>query len=180
MKSLVEYINERGPAPKVELSKKSICLLDTDPTNYDDNSIDDVDAQLEAEYNDFMEIIDKVNKEYEGFLVCGTLGLWHGKKDIYPEYFHDLTEAVNKCWENMDYVSAYLTDGCLNVNGSHHDGSNGYYIYPLSKEGCDIITSWEEGYEDDYFEDMKEDDFFKKFVNDKKLIMKFNEKEFQL
>ena len=33
MKSLVEYINERGPAPKVELSKKSICLLDTDPTN---------------------------------------------------------------------------------------------------------------------------------------------------
>ena len=55
MKSLAEYIIERGPAPKVEFSKKSICLLDTDPTNYDDNSIDDVDGQIEADYNDFME-----------------------------------------------------------------------------------------------------------------------------
>ena len=93
---------------------------------------------------------------------------------------YDICKSVIRSRKKMDYASVYLTDGCLNVNGSHHDGSNGYYIYPLSKEGCDIIYSWEQGYDDDYFEDMKEDDFFKKFVNDKKLIMKFNEKEFQL
>lgn len=182
MKSLVEYINENGSSQNAAESKNSICLLDTNPSNYDDESIsiDDLDVQIEAAYEDFMNIIDNVNKEYEGFLLCGTLGLWHGKRDIYPEYFHDLTEAVNKCWEKMDYVSAYLVDGCLNLSGSHHDGTNGYYIYPLSPEGCDIITSWEQGYDDDYFDGMNEDAFFKKFVKDKKLIMKFNEKEFQL
>lgn len=180
MKSLVEFINERGPAPKVELTKKSICLLDTNQSNYDSEEDINIDDIIEAQMDDFNSIIDKVNKNYEGFLVCGTLGLWHGKKDIYPEYFQDLSEAVNKCWDKMDELSAYLTDGCLNVNGIHHDGTNSYYIYPLSPEGCDIISSWEQGYEDDYFDDMNEDDFYKKFVNDKKLIMKFNIKEFEL
>lgn len=174
MKSLVEYIYERGPAPKVDLKKHAIVLLDT--YNYSEEEDNDIDVLID----DFNEQIEKANKEYEGFLITGTLGLWHGKKDIYPEYCADLNDAYTKCVENADDIIVKIVDGALEISSMHHDGTNTLYIRPLDPIGCDIISNFEQGYEDDYFEGLNDDEFYKKFLKDSKLFLKFEPKDFDL
>jgi hypothetical protein len=168
MKHLTEYIIERGPAPKVDLYKKGIVILDT--YHNDDN---DIDILIE----DFMKELEYVDKKYEGFIVTGSLGLWYGKKEIYPEYFADLTEAYNKTVDKCDDVIVKLIEGSLEVSGMHHDGTNTLYIRPLSKEGAEIFSLFVEGYEHKYFENIDDDKFYEKFLKDKKMILSF-EKDF--
>lgn len=166
MKTLVEYINES--------SKDEYLLIDTYHIEEEDSDMIDVLI------DDFNEQIEKANKEYEGFLITGTLGLWHGKKDIYPEYYADLNEAYKKCVENADDIIAKIVDGALEISSMHHDGTNTLYIRPLDPIGCDIISSFEQGYEDDYFEGLDDDEFYKKFLKDSKLFLKFKPEDFDL
>lgn len=174
MKTLQEYIIERGPAPKVNLKKEGIVLLDT--YHYKDDEDNDIDILID----DFNEQLEKADKEHQGFLIVGTLGLWHGKKDIYPEYCSDLMEAYNKCIKSADDVIVKLIDGALEVSAMHHDGTNTLYIKALSRNGAQIAESFFEGYEDDYFDGMDDDEFMKKFLNDKSMVEEFDIKEFEL
>jgi hypothetical protein len=174
MKTIIQYINERGPAPVVNKSTKAIVLLDT--YNYDDTEDNDIDVLID----DFNEQLEKADKEHEGYLIVGTLGLWNGKKDIYPEYYSDLMEAYQKCINNADDVIVKLIDGALEISAMHHDGTNTLYIKALSRNGAQIAESFFEGYEDDYFDGMDDDEFMKKFLNDKSMVEEFDIKEFEL
>lgn len=174
MKSIIEYIYERGPAPKVDLKKHDIFLLDT--YNYSDEEDNDIDVLID----DFNEQIEHADKEHEGYIIVGTLGLWNGKKDIYPEYYKDLTEAYQKCINKADDVIVKLVDGALEVNAMHHDGTNELYIKALTKKGAEVMYSYTEGYEDDYFEDMDDDKFIEKFLKDKSMIENFDISDFDL
>jgi hypothetical protein len=174
MKTIIQYINERGPAPVVNKSTKAIVLLDT--YNYDDTEDNDIDDLID----DFNEQLEKADKEHEGYLIVGTLGLWNGKKDIYPEYYSDLMEAYQKCINNSDDVIVKLIDGALEISAMHHDGTNELYIKALTRKGAEVMHSYTEGYEDDYFEDMDDDEFMKKFLNDKSMVEKFDLTDFDL
>lgn len=171
MKKLAEFVYERGPAPKVELSKKEIVLLDT----YNNAEDSDLDIMIE----DFEAELEYANKEYDGYIVTGSLGLWNGKKDIFPEHFQNLEDAYRKCVEKADAVIVKLIDGSLEVGAMHHDGTNTLYIRPLSKDGDDIFYSFTQGYEDDYFADIDDDTFIKKFLKDNKMVLKFKIEDFR-
>jgi hypothetical protein len=172
MKRLYEYIIERGPAPKVELSKKEIVLLDT----YNNREDEDLDITIE----DFESELESVNKEYDGYIITGTLGLWNGKKDIFPEYFQNIEDAYHKCVEKSDDVIVKLVDGALEVNAMHHDGTNTLYIRPLSNKGDEIFYSFTQGYEDDYFNNIDDDTFVKKFLKDNAMVLKFKIEDFEI
>lgn len=174
MKSLQEYIVERGAVPKVDLKKQGIVLLDT--YHYKDDEDNDIDVLID----DFNDQIKHADKEHEGYLIVGTLGLWNGKKDIYPEYYSDLTKAYQKCINSADDVIVKLIDGALEISAMHHDGTNGLYIKALTRKGAEVMSSYTEGYEDDYFENMDDDEFMEKFLKDKSMIEDFDIKDFDL
>jgi len=174
MKSIIEYIYERGPAPKVDLKKHDIVLLDT--YNYSEEEDNDIDVLIDY----FNEQLAHADKEHEGYIIVGTLGLWNGKKDIYPEYYKDLTEAYQKCINKADDVIVKLVDGALEVSAMHHDGTNELYIKALTKKGAEVMYFYTEGYEDDYFEDMDDDKFIEKFLKDKSMIENFDISDFDL
>lgn len=174
MKTLQKYIIERGAAPKVDLKKKGIVLLDTyHYTDYKNIDIDDL-------VDDFNDKIEHADKEHDGYIIVGTLGLWNGKKDIYPEYYSDLTEAYQKCTKSADDVIVTLIDGALEVSATHHDGTNGLYIKALTRRGAEVMHCYTEGYEDDYFDGMDDDEFMEKFLKDKSMIENFDIKDFDL
>ena len=175
MKTLQEYIIERGPAPKVNLKKQGIVLLDT-YHHRDDEDSDIIDDLIDL----FNDKIEHADKEHDGYIIVGTLGLWNGKKDIYPKYYSDLTEAYQKCTKSADDVIVKLIDGALEVSAMHHDGTNGLYIKALTRKGAEVMHSYTEGYEDDYFENMDDDEFMGKFLKDKSMIEDFDIKDFDV
>ena len=69
-------------------------------------------------------------------VVTGTLGLWWGHPEIKPERIESVYEAIQKCiGRDGDYVKVEFNDGKLDVQVSHHDGTNCFTIRALSKKG---------------------------------------------
>ena len=69
-------------------------------------------------------------------VVTGTLGLWWGHPEIKPERIESVYEAIQKCiGSDGDYVKVEFNDGKLDVQVSHHDGTNCFTIRALSKKG---------------------------------------------
>ena len=100
----------------------------------------------------------KGNMEYSKYkgqpcMITGALGLWNGHPTIVPVKCDDIMEAIEKCLDN-NYSFEYeilLKDGHIEVNVSHHDGTNCFEIHLLSKKGIKEssrpIYEWEKDYE---------------------------------
>lgn len=109
------------------------------------NSRDNDSAFIEWVYGEYLnsewtDLLDNIKYSKYGNTPCvvvGTLGLWNGRKDIYPTKCDDLVSAINKCAGSASNVIVTLNNGCIEVNAIHHDGTNCFEIHLLNKLGID-------------------------------------------
>ena len=127
-------------------------------TPSEDNSQDYwryVDRMLQNDYNEYLisYIVEEINKKHDLFILCGTLGLWNGKPDIYPEIYNDIGEIIKKITNvRFNYylkVSYDINNKEINIEQSHHDGCNCFTIKAL--KNCSLT---------DYFVNMYNDGMF--------------------
>jgi hypothetical protein len=105
---------------------------------------------------DFFENLRYVNF-YTPVIITGSLGLWNGRKEIYPvvvessgydynersgkfEYKQpSLYNAVKKCINGMDDFKVELSEGQIVVHGYHHDGTNIFTISKLTNKSINSV-----------------------------------------
>jgi hypothetical protein len=164
------------------MSKKQITLIDTynSGLEYSDYveycELNEITPEPEGS-NDYYEWEAEENQRYvEDFfenlryvkfdtpvIITGSLGLWNGRKEIYPmvvkskDYeqrksgkwaykYPSLYNAVKKCINGMDDFKVELSEGEIVVHGYHHDGTNIFTISKLSKKGIDpVLRAVEDG-----------------------------------
>jgi hypothetical protein len=152
------------------MSKKQITLIDTynSGLEYKDYveycELNEITPEPEGS-NDYYEWEAEENQRYvEDFfenlryvkfdtpvIITGSLGLWNGRKEIYPLVVEStekpsLYNAVMKCINGMDDFKVELSEGEIVVHGYHHDGTNIFTISKLSKKGIDpVLRAVEDG-----------------------------------
>lgn len=68
--------------------------------------------------------------------VNGTLGLWYGKVDTCTFVYDCVADAIANCIGNdAQDVDIFYDNGHIEVQVHHHDGTNIFDIYALSKKG---------------------------------------------
>lgn len=90
-----------------------------------------IDDMLVSEWREFLDIIAD---QYD-VVVCGELGLWHGRKKIVPTRMSNLISAVYMCNKDAYETKVSLVDGHIEMAVTHHDGTNNYKIYKLNNRG---------------------------------------------
>lgn len=88
----------------------------------------------------------KDNMAYSRFkgqkcMITGSLGLWNGHPTIVPVLCNDIMEAIERCLDcncQIEY-EIILEDGHVEVQVHHHDGTNCFEIWLLSKKGLKEI-----------------------------------------
>jgi hypothetical protein len=152
------------------MSKKQITLIDTynSGLEYSDYveycELNEITPEPEGS-NDYYEWEAEENQRFvEDFfenlryvkfdtpvIITGSLGLWNGRKEIYPLVVEStdkpsLYNAVQKCINGMDDFKVELSEGEIVVHGYHHDGTNIFTISKLSKKGIDpVLRAVEDG-----------------------------------
>lgn len=91
-------------------------------------------------------------KNDDPVIITGSLGLWNGRKDIYPVLMEStgwekdqtgkcsfaenaLSKAIKKCISGMDDFKVEYSEGVIVVHAYHHDGTNIFEIHKLSTLG---------------------------------------------
>lgn len=127
--------------------KKSYVLFDSNAErSYDDyiefcemNDIEPQGEEMEClqsmDYDDFITNIKHCVYNRQKWAVEGTLGLWNGRKDIVPKVFDNLLEAISACIGSCDYVKIIKNYSKIEVEASHHDGTNRFTLRCLSDLG---------------------------------------------
>ena len=116
-----------------------------------------VSEMADIDYDDFMFGIDHDSDPNDIYCITGTLGLWNGRPTIVPVMCESMKEtrngrttyrsglrlAIEKCiYDNGYYKIEYnYKTGCVEVEVSHHDGTNYFEIHKLSKYGRDRMIS---------------------------------------
>ena len=145
------------------MSKKQITLIDTTDSGltYQDYvefceaneitpSTEESDEYYEWESEETQQFAEDFfcNLKYVKFdtpvIITGSLGLWNGRKEIYPMLVESsehpsLYNAVMKCINGMDDFKVELSEGEIVVHGYHHDGTNIFTISKVSKKGIDQV-----------------------------------------
>lgn len=103
---------------------------------------DYVNHYHEYDWDDLKTNLKYSKQAQQPCLVYGTLGLWNGKPNIYPTRCESLIQAINKCCRSVDNIKIDCEDGIINVYAMHHDGTNHFYIQPLSKKGLMATSRW--------------------------------------
>ena len=104
-------------------------------------------AFCQQNYWDDLKINLKCSMEaMQPCLVTGSLGLWDGRRTIYPTRCDNLLQAIQRCCgHSIDNIVIDVEDGVVNVKAMHHDGTNHFYIQPLSKKGLKATANWYDG-----------------------------------
>ena len=162
------------------MSKKIFTLLDTmetfeyadyvdfceaneitpEPENSDDHW-NWVSEERQHNVEDFLLNLQYAKINEEPVMITGSLGLWDGRREIYPmlvkgsEYEKRnngewkyknpaIKNAIEKCMNGMDDVKVEYANGDIVVHGYHHDGTNIFTIHKLSKKGMKTVLNAEE------------------------------------
>ena len=98
-----------------------------------------VRRQQDNDWDDFKGNMQFAEHKDEPCMIVGSLGLWNGRPDIVPVKCDCIMDAIMKCVNNnYSYeVDIVLTDGHIDVNVHHHDGTNNFEIHLLSKKGIE-------------------------------------------
>lgn len=183
------------------MSKKTFTLIDTSNTgleykDYVENcELNEITPHPENSTEYWEWIAEQRNNNVEDFflnlkymrdatpvVVTGTLGLWNGKRSIYPMYIESkdyelnsqgkwvymekaLYTAIQKCINGMDDFKVEYVEGEIVVHGYHHDGTNTFTIHKLSTKGqiaafnayCNCKTLKPKGY---WYAKYREEDLF--------------------
>lgn len=161
---------------------KNITLADTDTwynmlsdndciAEYmEENGIEDKDDINKAEFTDWC--VEQANENYyqdlDGLssavieydkpcLLMGSVGMWCGCKTIFPLYFDCLDDAVARATRDSDYNDVKITyngeKGIIEIECSHHDGTNCFEVHLISAKGFPIIDRHRDC--DDYITDIE-------------------------
>lgn len=71
-------------------------------------------------------------------VVCGDVGTWQGRRDIFPKYFSTLEESVLTCCQ-CDENKVTIEDGAIMVKGIHHDGTNRFCVRVIKPQYSDLV-----------------------------------------
>jgi hypothetical protein len=72
-----------------------------------------------------------------------VLGLWDGDKAIYPVRMNNVQDAIRRCIGNdIESIKVEYVDGVIKVSAYHHDGTNRFTIYRLTKKGVKATDCW--------------------------------------
>ena len=158
------------------MSKKIFTLVDTNETfdyaDYVDFCVDNditPDAENSDDYwnwvseernrlvDDFFINVKYAKYNEEPVMITGSLGLWNGRKEIYPvlvestdyEKVNDkwryknpaILNAIKKCINGMDDFKVEYANGEIVVHGYHHDGTNIFTINKLTAKGKRTICN---------------------------------------
>lgn len=98
-----------------------------------------VEEMNDVELEDILEGI-KIQPQLNHLCVInGTLGLWSGTREIEPCVMIDVYHAISKCLRSgADYYSIKQQDGFIEVECTHHDGTNKFNIHLLNKRGTKV------------------------------------------
>lgn len=140
-------------------------LVDTDPLQFeyadyeefcegndyepqDEDSEDFMDWQYdeaEANYESDMDNIRSCKQYNVPCIITGHLGLWDGSHEIIPIKMDSVYDAILRCYgqDSMSNLKVNYEDGKIVVYYSHHDGTNVFTIYALSKSGEKKIEDFE-------------------------------------
>ena len=160
MKTINQYIVER-----LKLNKDSKIKYDPNFIEaYEEVLYDSSDASDEYEdesnWNSCERMIDKLNKNYDGFIWCKYDKLMNDPKKDYniENISDDLNNLSNDIIGkgdayNYEYV---LKDGHLEVRMGFNGGHSTQYVYALNGENWNKLYDYYNGYldEDDEFEDL--------------------------
>lgn len=109
-----------------------------------DEMIYDAMYELERMYWDdisyeLKHFFDKGN----AWLVTGSVGRWDG--NYRGGYIFNTFEEFCKCLKDCDYIEITDNKGHLEIECSHHDGTNFYEVKRVSDFGCEYFGthSWE-------------------------------------
>ena len=100
---------------------------------YYDFTMQESEISIQELFNDFEEITGSC-------VVCGTLGLWNGTKEIIPTRFSTLEQAVRKCISDYYSFKIEQVNGHLEISSYHHDGTNNFIVYLLNDKGENTIN----------------------------------------
>lgn len=183
MKSLQQTILEKLKLADVKPYVEEYILLDTvnieDQWDKEDLAYIDIDNLIEQDMKYFNGLLEKVDKEYSGFILYD-----YNKKNKIDfasiKYDKYLSYLYNQCTDKSYDIIVKWIDGKLECNVIYATSSRTYYICPLSREGADIIENYLDGYDDEYFDDLSEENFYNKFFNDDEMIIKFDKQHFDL
>ena len=136
-------------------------LFDNYDINYDEwyeiykeNCLENEDKCYGRESEQFYNWVwEMVNIKWEDFnlnlkcdknnntecVVIGSLGLWWGRKDVQAN-FSTLSEAIDKCIGNSEYIIIYQNNGVIELKVIHHDGTNNFEIHKLNKKGINLMN----------------------------------------
>ena len=149
MKQLKEYIQEKLHVGKYQNKYNPDDLNGDNELIYSD--MDDEDTEADS-YNDFIDTIDRLNKNYIGFIVCrfDSLSKIQGNTKLYEktinDYSDDLTEIKDRIITGKDLgYEVRLSHGHLEFDCVNSGSRATYYVYALEGAAYNDIEEWFNG-----------------------------------
>lgn len=139
----LEYFKEYCEANEIEMPNDA------------ENSNEFYEWQSEMLSIAWNDLLDNIESNWNNDIKCvvtGKIGRWNGTFEIKPKAFPSLTNAINTCVFNMDYVIVTEDEGVIKVETIHHDGRNNFEIHKLNKEGLEAYCNDEEFAKEEYYE----------------------------
>lgn len=100
--------------------------------------------ELGIDYDTELENISWHEKEHgiKTYVVVASLGLWNGTFDG-GKIITGMTETIQKCIDNMDYIDIFYKNNQMCIKCVHHDGTNMFYIRELTTAGREYAEKHE-------------------------------------
>lgn len=94
-----------------------------------------VEEMKSFDYDDLLSNIKHCVYNRQKWVAEGTLGLWNGQREIVPKVFDSLFEAIIACTHKCDYIKITKNHSTIEVEATHHDGTNRFTLKCLSDLG---------------------------------------------
>ena len=91
--------------------------------------------EIEMYWDDLTELFKTKELQYRMVVVQGFVGRWNGTFELAPNYFDNITIAINKITDSGDVQSVVREGNKLIFKVSHHDGNNEFVVQFLSDIG---------------------------------------------
>lgn len=126
-----------------DFEQEKVALQECNPDiEVTDNMVWDSINELERE--DWENCIAEL-KELFGdnrVIALGKAGTWRGRFEC-AKMFDDIEKAVSACIKDCDYIKVeQVGNGLIQIESSHHDGTNTFSIKVVTDKGQSVYDSW--------------------------------------